>query len=105
MIEREKYQHLWDSDQQRRDEAKDILDIHDNQWRQQLVDQLSKNFAPQNVPRILSKLDMSLNVLRWASDTLAPHYSNGVVRSIEGNTEADLSVYENGRITDMTHRS
>ena len=102
MIDKKKYVELWDNDKHRRNRARLLLEVHDNQWKDQLVDKIKLNFAPENRDRILSKLDMSQNMMRWASDTLAPIYSDGVHREIEGQKEADLELYENGDLTNMT---
>lgn len=102
MIDKQKYRELWDNDSDRRQMAHQLLDVHDNKWQDQLVNKIKKNFAPQNQDRIISKLDTSLNVMRWASDNLAPIYSDGVERSIDGQPSADLGIYTNGSLTDMT---
>lgn len=102
MIERATFQELWDNDHQRRDAVKDLLSIYDHDWSLMLQDKIRENFAPQNQKRMFSKLDTSLNLLRWSSDTLAPIYCEGVKRSIEGDETADLSVYEADGLLNLT---
>ncbi len=102
MINKQKYIKLWDNDKDRRNRACQLLEIHDNQWRGQLKDKIRKTFASQNVGKMLAKMDISLNMLRWASDTLAPIYSDGVVRSIEGEDSESFAPYENRSLTNMT---
>ena len=102
MIERATFQELWDNDHQRRDAVKDLLCIYDHDWSVMLQDKIRENFAPQNQKRMFSKLDTSLNLLRWSSDTLAPIYCEGVKRSIEGDETADLSVYEADGLLNLT---
>jgi hypothetical protein len=102
MIDRLKYMELWENDRQRRDDVQELLDIYDHQWEDLLVQKLEANFASQNITRMISKLDTSLNLLRWSSDTLAPIYAEGCKRMIEGQPDADLSAYTANGILDLT---
>jgi len=102
MIDKRKYMELWDNDKQRRQEVGELLSIYDHDWTELLIEKLEQNFASQNIKRMLSKLDTSLNLLRWSADTLAPVYCEGVSRSIENNETADLSAYEADGLLNMT---
>ena len=102
MIEVKKYIDLWDNDQPRRQAVAELLCIYDHDWDDLLKEKLKANFQPQNLNRMYSKLDTSLNLMRWSADTLSPIYCEGVSRSIEGNESADLSIYEADGILNLT---
>lgn len=102
MIDRMKYMELWESDRNRRERVQQLLDIYDHKWTDLLVQKIEQNFAKQNQARMLSKIDTSLNMLRWSADTLAPVYAEGCQRFIEGIPDADISAYTNDGILDLT---
>ena len=71
----------------RRFRVSELLTIYDSDWRVILERELAKLFLPQNYDKLKMRADTSLNLLRWATDTIAAIYSKPVQRELDGDPE------------------
>ena len=87
----------WGYSRKRRTKCLARREVYQHDWYEQLRDEVLKQFLPQNADKLLSRADTSMNILRWATDTIAAIYSRPVHRMI-GDTllapmaEVDLAL-------------
>ena len=73
------------SELQRRDRVSNLLKIYGSDWTDQLDDEIARLFLPQNYEKLKLRGDISLNLIRWATDTIGAIYSKPVNREIAGD--------------------
>jgi len=89
MITLQQMKKKWDDsgETERRIRVSELLTIYDSDWKNILDRELSALFMPQNYDKLKLRSDTSLNLLRWATDTIAAIYSKPVQRELDGNPE------------------
>lgn len=87
-------------------DVKELLRIYRHEWWRDLDRKMQELFTEQTWRRLRLKADISLNLLRWAIDQIAPIYAEAPTRRL-GDREEDadeqisLAFYEQDGLIDM----
>lgn len=68
---------LWNTEVEveRRKEVRELLEIYQHDWKDQLRQRVQALFSPQIAEQLFLKTDVSMNLLRWVADELAQIYA------------------------------
>ena len=83
----DKMRKIWRSrsETDRRQRVAELMQIYSSDWSDLLDNELRRLFLPQNYEKLSLRADTSMNILKWATDTLGAIYSRPVSREIEGD--------------------
>lgn len=111
-LERAKF--LWNTEVEveRRKEVRELLEMYQHDWKEQLKHRVQALFSPQIAEQLFLKTDISMNLLRWVSDELAQIYAVSPKRKFVARKEdpnpptqqeldAALDWYEDGGKLDL----
>lgn len=71
----------WEKSKERRERAHLRRCMYQHDWKDQLREEVLRQFLPQNAEKLMVRADTNLNLLRWATDLIAAIYSRPVVRT------------------------
>lgn len=87
-------------------DVKELLRIYRHEWWKDLDRKLQELFTEQTWRRLRLKADISLNLLRWAIDQIAPIYAEAPMRRLgdreeDADEQTSLAFYEQDGLLDM----